>query len=204
MPLLGAYQLQNAAAALAAVDAMRELGVLIPASAVQAGFAQTRWQGRFEMLSFKPVMVADGAHTPYSMAQLCASLQAYFAGRRIHFILGTLRDKDSLGILAAAGSAAATMVFCDMDSRRATPASQLLELWRSLPRHDNLHNQQDGVASNLQEALHMAQSWAGEDDVICIAGSLHLVAEAERIILEKGRRCEGRRVKGRMGEGVKI
>lgn len=177
MPLLGAYQLQNAAAALAAVDVLREVGVDIPAPAVQEGFARTRWPGRFELLGFAPVIVADGAHTPYSMAQLCASLQAYFPGRRIHFIIGTLRDKDSHGIVEAAAQVATSLVFCDMDGRRATLATHLMELWRALPRHEFTQVQHDGMAAHLPEAMQMAQQWAGADDVICITGSLHLVAE---------------------------
>jgi dihydrofolate synthase/folylpolyglutamate synthase len=177
-PLLGAYQLQNAAAALAAVDALRGLGIAIPASAVQAGFAQTHWQGRFELLGFAPVIVADGAHTPYSMAQLCASLQAYFPGRRIHFVIGTLRDKDSHGIVEALAGVATSLVFCDMDARRATPAAHLMELWHDLPRQEVAKVRHEGMVSRLADALLLAQQWAGAGDVICITGSLHLVAEA--------------------------
>jgi folylpolyglutamate synthase/dihydropteroate synthase len=118
------------------------------------------------------------------MAQLSASLQAYFPGRRIHFILGTLRDKDSQGIVEAAAGAATSLVFCDMDARRATPAAQLLELWRNLPRHEPEPVTHAGVAAHLDEALRMSQGWACNDDVICIAGSLHLVAEAERAMAE--------------------
>jgi dihydrofolate synthase/folylpolyglutamate synthase len=202
MPLLGAYQLQNAAAALASVDALREMGIDISANAVEAGFMQTQWRGRFDLLSFQPVIIVDGAHTPYSMAQLCASLQAYFPGRRIHFIMGTLRDKDSHGIVAAAGSAATSLVFCDMDARRATPASHLMELWRALPRHEYANVQRDDVAAHLPDALHTVQQWSSEDDVICITGSLHLVAEAERAVAERVRL--GDKMTGRKGEEVKM
>lgn len=177
-PLLGAYQLQNAAAALAAVDALREVGIYIPAPAMQAGFANTHWLGRFELLGFAPVVVADGAHTPYSMAQLCASLQEYFPGRRIHFVIGTLRDKDSHGIVEAAANFATSLIFCEMDVRRATPAAHLMELWRALPRQEYLQVEHIDIAAHLQDALRMAQQWASGEDVICITGSLHLVAEA--------------------------
>lgn len=184
-PLLGAYQLQNAAAALAAVDALRAKGLELPAPAMQAGFAQTHWQGRFELLGFAPITVTDGAHTPYSMAQLCASLQAYFPGRRMHFIMGTLRDKDSRGILQAAAGAAASLIFCEMGVRRATPAAHLMELLRSLPRQETASVQHAGIAPRLPDALCMMQRWAGADDVICITGSLHLVAEALAMTDEK-------------------
>ena len=194
-PLLGAYQLQNAAAALAAVDVLREQGLMIPAPAVQAGFAQTRWQGRFDLLGFKPIVVADGAHTPYSMAQLCASLTSYFSGRRLHFIIGTLRDKDSQGIVQAAASVATSLVFCDMNVRRATPATRLMELWHALPRHEYANVQHAGVAAHLPDALQTVRSGLCEEDVICITGSLHLVAEAERAVAEKAKKWEAEKVR---------
>ena len=103
VPLLGAVQLQNAAAVLAACDALERVGLHIDEPAIRAGLAQTRWRGRFELLGFDPLVIADGAHTPYSMQQLCASLHDYFPNQRIHFIVGILRDKDGRGMLEAKG-----------------------------------------------------------------------------------------------------
>ncbi len=180
MPLLGAYQLQNAASVLAACDVLNRAGtgVGVDGRAVRAGFAATQWRGRFELLGFDPLVIADGAHTPYSMEQLCASLRDYFCGQRIHFIVGILRDKDSRGMLEAIADTATSITLCDMAARRATPADQLLAMWNELLQSRITIKPE--LATSLHAALPKVLAHAQRDDVICITGSLHLVAEAEQ------------------------
>ena len=177
VPLLGAYQLQNAAAVLAACEALGHMGMPVAPTAMRAGLANTHWLGRFELLGFKPIVIADGAHTPYSIQQLCASLREYFGQQRIHFIVGILRDKDSHGMLAAIARDAASVTLCDMPVRRAISATQLLEQWRELQLPGA-----PSLAADLREALSRVRAIASPDAVICVTGSLHLVAEAEEII----------------------
>jgi dihydrofolate synthase/folylpolyglutamate synthase len=175
LPLLGGYQLQNVAAVLAACSVLDQSGFTIDRSALHAGLAGTRWQGRFEVLQFKPLVIADGAHTPYSMVQLCASLRDYFPGQRIHFVVGILRDKDSRGMLEAIAHTATSVTLCDMPVRRAIPAEVLSQHWNEL----TIPRVTPTLAKNLNEAMARVLPTASADDVICIAGSLHLVAEAE-------------------------
>jgi dihydrofolate synthase/folylpolyglutamate synthase len=177
-PLLGAYQLQNAATALAAHDMLNQLGLSIPPTAVRSGLALVHWRGRFELLAFDPLIIADGAHTPYSMQQLCASLRDYFPGRPIHFIIGILRDKDARSMLEAVASLATSVTLCDMPARRATPAEQLQALWNEIASPRVMPT----MATSLDEALARVRAHAGAEDVICITGSLHLVAEAQEAL----------------------
>ncbi|MCL6510791.1 MAG: hypothetical protein K6U78_08890 [Anaerolineae bacterium] len=186
-PLLGRYQLENAATAITAVQALRACGYDVRDDDVRQGFANLRWPGRFEVLRHSPLIIADGAHTPYSMAQLCASLQEYFPGRRLHFVLGILRDKDARGIIHEAARAAASLTFTDMDVRRAVPAEQLLATWQALdlstsrPQGDPQNQRLSPVAStavDISSAVRQALSYAGCNDVVCVAGSLHLAALA--------------------------
>jgi len=179
-PLLGRYQLENAATAITAVQALRARGYDIGDDDVRRGFAGLRWPGRFQVLGHSPLVVADGAHTPYAMAQLCASLQEYFPGRRLHFVLGILRDKDARGIIREADRMAASLTFTDMDVRRAVPAEQLFATWQALQgdSHDEQLSPVASIAADISSAIHRALSFADCEDVVCIAGSLHLAALA--------------------------
>lgn len=181
VPLLGLYQLQNAEAALATVDALRRRGYACDARAMRAGLARARWQGRFDVLGFDPVFITDGAHTPYSMEQLTQSLRGYFPGRRIHFVLGVLRDKDVGGIVGAALRVAASITFTRPDHRRATPPEQLLGLALASgpPRDVALR-----VVSSVPHAVRVALASARREDVVCATGSLHVVAEAAPPVVE--------------------
>jgi dihydrofolate synthase/folylpolyglutamate synthase len=174
-PLLGAYQLQNAATTLVACDVLNQLGLSIPPTAMRSGLASVQWRGRFELLAFDPLVIADGAHTPYSIQKLCASLCNYFPDRRIHFIIGILRDKDARSMLEAVASLATSVTLCDMPARRATPAEQLLSLWNDMSSPHVMPT----IAASLDEALARVRAHARAEDVICITGSLHLVAEAQ-------------------------
>jgi dihydrofolate synthase/folylpolyglutamate synthase len=178
LSLHGNYQLQNVVTASLAASELTALGYAIDANAIRDGLRYVRWPGRFEVLGWDPMVIADGAHTPHSMRQLCESLDRYFHLRPIHFIVGILRDKDARGMLEAISLAASSVRLCDMPVRRATPADHLLELWNALssPRV------KPATAAGLAEAVSAARAQARSGDVICITGSLHLVAEAEELL----------------------
>ncbi|GIV84887.1 MAG: bifunctional folylpolyglutamate synthase/dihydrofolate synthase [Candidatus Roseilinea sp.] len=184
-PLLGRYQLENAATAITALRALRARDYRVNSADLQQGFASLRWPGRFQVLRRDPLIVADGAHTPYSMSQLCASLQEYFPDRRIHFIIGALRDKDTRGILQEAARVAISLTFTDMNTHRAVSSEQLLATWQALDLSHPPRDAQRGpavprvfTASAVASAVRQTLARAARDDVICIAGSLHLAALA--------------------------
>ena len=177
LPLLGAHQLQNAAAVLTAVQVLRERGWAIALEAVREGLARVHWPGRFEILWRRPYIVADGAHTPYSMERLCEAITSYFPGRRIHFILSTLRDKDARSMLVTAAGIATSLTFTQTHVARSMQADQLMQLAHEL---DFEHKAQ--AAPDLPTALARVLPLVQVEDVICITGSLHLVAEAQELL----------------------
>lgn len=184
-PLLGRYQLENAATAITAIQALRAQDYRISSADLRQGFASLRWPGRFEVLCRDPLIIADGAHTPYSMSQLCASLREYFPGRRIHFVIGALRDKDVRGIIQEAARVAASLTFTNMDAHRAVSSEQLLATWQTLglsrPQSGAQHRPEVPcvfTAPAVSSAVRQTLARAERSDVICIAGSLHLAALA--------------------------
>ena len=177
LPLLGAHQLQNASAALAAVNALRVCGFCVNDEAAKHGLAQVHWPGRFEVVSLNPTVIIDGAHTPYSLQQLGVALRQYFGSRPIRLVLGILRDKDMDGILRAAHDFADAITFVQPNYRRAATAAQLCAAWYALFPDSPLSVQ--CPAQGLAHVLVDEVARAAAHEVICITGSLHLVADAE-------------------------
>lgn len=178
IPLLGVYQLQNAAAALGALDALRETGFdRLTESAIRAGFARARWPARFEVLRHAPLVIADGAHTPYSMEQLGASLRQYFPSRAIHAVVGVLRDKDVRSILRAVSAFADRVTLTEPDHHRATPAVHMAAMWA-----ESAGGRPADVVVPAETAIGTALSWANAGDAVVVTGSLHLAAEARRAL----------------------
>ena len=92
--LLGAYQPQNAANVLEAVEILRENGVEISEEAVETGLASAEWHGRFELVSKEPCVIFDGSHNPDGVAYIAESLEKYFPGRKAVLLMGVMADKD--------------------------------------------------------------------------------------------------------------
>jgi dihydrofolate synthase/folylpolyglutamate synthase len=171
LALPGLFQPANALLAVGAVRALAEAtGLAVPEAAVRAGAAGVRWPGRFQ--------VVDGAHNPIGAAALAASLRHYFPDAPLTLVLGISADKDRAGILKALAPLAARLYLTAARNPRATPPAELLA---ELPPIEA-----DVVlASDAAEALDGATHAAGPG-VVCVAGSLFLVADALRWLRDRG------------------
>ena len=131
LPLLGNHQLHNAAVVLKAVDVLNEKGWKIPDESIRKGLANVSWPARFEVLSKDPVFVLDGGHNPQCAEALTASLEEYFPGEKIVFLLGVLADKDYKNIVDMMIPYAREFVCVTPISNRALPAEELVEYIKS-------------------------------------------------------------------------
>ena len=176
IPLLGSYQMENAATAVAALEALREQGHAIPADAIRRGFAGTAWPCRMEVLSRSPLVVADGAHNLYSIDALLESLPRYLSYRRLVLVAGFSRDK-SVAEMVRRLAEARPLVFAT-GSRHP----------RSLaPRVVAARFQALGTAAvevpTPEQALTEALEVAGPEDLVLATGSLFLAAEVRETML---------------------
>jgi len=172
IPLLGDFQLENAAAAVAALEILSSVGFAISATDITEGLAQVKWPGRFQILQQRPTVLADGAHNVASMKRLVDNIKAYFANKRIFLVFGTSSDKDIPGIInELVPLSPQVIVTRAAHSSRAAPLSTLAAEFTK-----------QGVAPETKEtvaqALSRALSLASRTDIICVTGSLFVVAEA--------------------------
>jgi dihydrofolate synthase/folylpolyglutamate synthase len=161
-------------------------GVVIAEEALRKGLAEARWPGRFEVLRLRPAVVVDSAHNADSALKLRAALAEWFPRpprKRLALIFGASSDKDISGMLAAFLTPDPASGYRPVDKvivtksghpRSAQPA-QLADQVRHFSATVPI-SVQDSVDSALTEAL----VWAGEDDLICVTGSIFVVAQARR------------------------
>jgi len=102
LPLLGDFQLNNSAVAIAAIEQLRGQGWAVPDDAIRAGMANVRWAGRMEWLSWgdRPFLL-DGAHNVEAAQHLRAYLDRVAAGRPVRWAIAMLSVKDIAGVLGA-------------------------------------------------------------------------------------------------------
>ncbi|KRE73430.1 bifunctional folylpolyglutamate synthase/dihydrofolate synthase [Arthrobacter sp. FX8] len=188
LPLHGAHQAQNAAVAVAALEAFFGGEKELDLDVLQEGFAAVTSPGRLEVVRTAPTIIVDAAHNPDGIKASAAALREAFTFTRLVPVVGVLKEKDAEEILReireSLGDMAVEYCFTQSNSPRAVPAAELAELAIDLGfGEDNVH-----IAEKLDDALEWAVERAeANDDLsggVLVTGSITLVAEA-RILLGK-------------------
>lgn len=186
LPLHGAHQAQNAALALAAVEAFLGAGAdrQLVVETVREGFAAASSPGRLERVRSAPTILLDGAHNPHGMAATVTALQEEFAFSRLVAVVGVLADKDVPGLLELLEPVVDAVVVTRNSSPRAMPVAELAEVANEVFGPERV-----AVAAGLPDAIETAVALA-ESDVraelsgvgVVITGSVVTVADARRLL----------------------
>ena len=175
MPLLGEHQLENASVAVGVLEELRSQGWSIPTESIFQGLRGLRWPGRLEVLSERPLLIADGAHNGYSARKLRESLAKYFHFDRAVFIIGVSADKNIDDIAHELWPMASRVIVTRSRHPRAAAAVDVASAFQA---PDIIVNVADGV----EQALDMAYDLTGPRDLICATGSLFLVGEVIEVV----------------------
>jgi dihydrofolate synthase/folylpolyglutamate synthase len=154
LPLHGAHQAQNAAVALAAVEAFVG-GIELDADVVRGAFAQASSPGRLEVVRRSPVVLLDAAHNPAGAEALVAAVTEAFTLSPLVGVVGVMADKEVEEILAILEPVMAEIVCTQNSQRRAMPADELGDIAEGIFGSDRVH-----VHRRLDEALDVAAGLA--------------------------------------------
>jgi dihydrofolate synthase / folylpolyglutamate synthase len=193
LPLYGAHQAQNAACALAAVEAFAGgkglTGGLDP-ELVQNAFAAVTSPARLEIIRRSPTVILDAAHNPAGAAATAEAVQEAFSLSPLIGVLGVMADKDVEGVLAAFEPVLAAVVCTQNSTSRALPAKDLAEVAEGIFGADRVE-----VSPRLDDALERAVTLAEAADSdaiglgsggVLVTGSVITAGEA-RTLLGAGR-----------------
>jgi dihydrofolate synthase/folylpolyglutamate synthase len=173
--LIGDYQTENASLSLAACEVLNSTGVPLSLETIRTGMAQTRWPGRLEIVSKKPLVVLDGAHNLMAAKNLARFLLKNMKGRKITLVIGILNDKPFKKMLDLLIPTAHQVILTQAEIDRALPPEILLK--EAGKSHSRIK-----VVKNVEEAFCYALQTTEPDDAICVAGSLYVVGEVKRAI----------------------
>lgn len=184
IPLLGRHQLINATVVVAAIEKLRQRGINISEASVREGLRQVRWPGRLEILGRRPLVVADCAHNADSAGKLKAALEELFTYGHLILIFGASTDKDIEGMMGELFPLAHQVIVTQARHARATDSCVLQQKALTLRREVIVSDSVDG-------ALSLALETAGPQDLICVTGSIFVVAEAREAWSKKqGSECQ--------------
>ncbi|PYJ70163.1 MAG: hypothetical protein DME75_09725, partial [Verrucomicrobia bacterium] len=162
--LLGSYQKQNAALAIAALRAAK---IDIDNSSITQGLACIEWPARFQRWDDRTII--DGAHNPAAARALADTWREVFGAQRATLILAVLSDKNFRGIYEALAPISEFVLLPKIRSERAADPEELAKILSaitpSLPY---------SITASLAFALHQARA---KPHPILLTGSLHFAGE---------------------------
>jgi dihydrofolate synthase/folylpolyglutamate synthase len=173
LPLHGAHQAQNAACALAAVEAFFGAGAAtgpIDLETVRTAFASVRSPGRLEAVRSAPTILVDAAHNPHGMRASLEALAEGFDFRRLVAVVAALEDKDVSAMLELLEPAVDELVVTQNSSLRALSADDLAALAVPIFGPDRVT-----VEPRLDDAIEAAVRLAEDTDDGVLSGAGVLV-----------------------------
>ncbi len=168
IPLLGSFQLENAAAAYAALKAS---GIAISDEQIQKGFSQVKWRARFEVARRNPPVIFDSAHNQDSFEKLNETLDTYFPGKKVHLIFGASGDKNIPGMFAELKAKIQKIIITHADHPRAFEVERIQQLAGEAGLESEIVIP---VKTALAKALELS---ANDGCIVLSAGSMFVTAE---------------------------
>lgn len=191
VPLHGAHQAQNAALALAAVEAFFGVGGArggqLDVDKVRQAFSGVASPGRLEVVRRSPTILLDAAHNPNGAQATVAAIGEAFGFTRLVGVIGTSGDKDVAGLLEAFEPILAEVVITQNSTHRAMDVDALAALAVEVFGEDRVQ-----VEPRLDDAIAAAVTLAEEEgDLggagVLVTGSVITVGEARLLLGRKSR-----------------
>lgn len=177
--MLGFYQLENSALALAGLLELRQRKIInISDEKLKEGLYKSRWAGRMEIISENPKILLDGAHNLDGIQRLTENLKL-FNYNKLYIITSILDDKEHEKMLLELGKYADEILLVSLMTKRKTELKILEEEAKK-------YVQNVLVIENLEKAIRKMLEESKEDDLVLIAGSLYLVSETKEIMKKVG------------------
>ncbi|MGV9768182.1 bifunctional folylpolyglutamate synthase/dihydrofolate synthase [Microbacterium sp. NPDC003461] len=174
LPILGRHQGENAALAIAAVEALiGDASQAITDEVLTEGLQEATSPGRLQLVGIDPTVVVDAAHNPHGAAALAQALRESFDFEEWGVVLGVLADKDAAGIVAQLAPVAAHVFATNPESDRSASPDDLADMAEAAGLRVTVH-------PSLADAADAAREWAASAPKrgVVVAGSVVLAGEA--------------------------
>lgn len=175
--LIGEHQIYNASLALMVLDSLKEKYNLNDEK-IKLGIKKAKNLGRIECLSKNPLIVIDGSHNLDSIEKLVENIKKFKYNK---LILGfsLLKDKDHLNILKKVENIADKIVLTEIDNERFTDVESLYS------EFEKISDKEVFAIKNRGEAVKKTFEIAEKGDLILWCGSLYLIKDIRKIILDE-------------------
>ena len=128
LPLIGDYQQENAATAIAAAETLIDAEHPLTKADILDGLRNVRWPGRFQVLRRDgPQVIADGAHNPYSMRRFVEALTRHVDYEHSLVVFGAVSGHSAVGMLEELAKLDPTVIAVQSRHPKAASVEEIAE-----------------------------------------------------------------------------
>jgi UDP-N-acetylmuramoyl-L-alanyl-D-glutamate--2,6-diaminopimelate ligase len=165
LPLIGDVNVHNALGAIAVGVALG-----MPLAMLASRLSDLpQVPGRLEVVSQRPTVLRDYAHTPDALERALAAIRPFVAGKLILvFGCGGDRDRGKRPEMGRVAERGADVAIVTSDNPRTEDPERILddiEIGMTPGRHERIENRREAIARALEQA--------GPEDVVLLAGKGH-------------------------------
>lgn len=181
--LLGEHQRYNISVAIEVCKVLRTFDYNISDEDIISGIANARWQGRFDVISNRPLIIADGAHNPDGAKTFVKSVEKYLDGYVKIFVMGVLKDKDYNTIIELTKPYADAIITINPDNARALSDVELKDAVMANGDSKIPVIAAGRIESGIEMATQIAMQLNNERTAIVVFGSLSFLGDLYRYVL---------------------
>ena len=173
LSLLGSYQRDNAAVAVAAAELFT--GNDLDPDNVRSALVRTVNPGRLEVISKQPLCIFDGSHNAQGMAETMQALDRILERRRLIAVVSVLGDKDVGRMMEELAPKCDIIFATQTSSPRTLPADDVAAILAGFEKGPEVF-----VDPDPRSALMSAYRLATSNQVVLVTGSFTLIADLKR------------------------
>ena len=159
------YHGKNAALVVKVIELLRERSFSIDDEHIEKGLKIYYWPGRMETISEHPLVIFDCAHNEHGVNELVRSLMTYYGNFKKYFLVSVSKDKEWAKMLHILSEISQDICIAPYAQDRSWNVAEVPSKFKKF--------------SSIREGHETIRSLMGQDDMLCLTGSIYAVAEAK-------------------------
>ncbi len=173
--LAGRHQGTNAAVAIATAEVLARTWKPLDKPKIVKAVRETRWEGRLETVSRRPLVLLDGAHNVEGAAALAVHIRE-IVRRPVVLVFAAMKDKDIRSMTSLLFPLCGTVVLTRVPYKRSASTGELAAAAPAFKGKILLE-------PDTRKAVRLALAESCGRAPVVIAGSLFLIGEVKRLKL---------------------
>ena len=187
LPLFGEHQAENAALAIAAIEAFMGGGEKpLNQELLVTGLGAVSSPGRLELARKAPPVLLDAAHNPHGLKASAKAVRESFTFGKLNLVVGILREKDAETMLRTLteeyGDVQLELWCSHSHSPRAIPPEELAEIAADMGFDEDMVHGEDRLDDAIAAAIQDAADRQEFDGAVLVTGSVTVVGEARALL----------------------